>query len=109
MGHIKWSPLAISQAMDKAEKEIAPIFEHLDRAYETVTAALAQPNLPQYIRQSLGGLQGEIGSLRHEDPPSWHSGRLQNAIGRVRGDLPKENLKVEKAQAKVGKPLSLPV
>ncbi len=111
MGHINWSPLAVSEAMDQAVKDLAPILEHLDRAYNTVSQALTQPNLPQYIKQSLQGLQYEIGGIRHfqEKGKYWHEGRLHNAISRVRGDLPKENLKAEKVSAKAGKPLTLAV
>jgi len=105
MGHIQWSPLAVSEAMDQVEKEIEPIFEPLDQAYETVSKTLNRPDLPQYIRHSLRGLHMEIGNLRHQGPDHW-GGRLHNAIARVRRDLPKEKLK---AETKAGKPLTLDI
>lgn len=112
MGHIQWSPLAVDKAMDQVREDLEPIFVHLDQAYQTASEALKQPNLPQYMKQSLAGLKYEIDRIRREKrgttPGSYaHRGSLLDAIERVRGDLPAENLKQEKDAARHGKPLTM--
>ena len=78
---LKWSPLAVKDAMGKAEKNTQLAVEPLEAAREEVKKALQLPNLPGYMEWQLrlldNGLERQIGVVRY-------------AIERVLAVLPKD-------------------
>ena len=106
MGHIRWSALSVSQAVDKLNVAVEPIFEHLWRADAIAKEALLIPHLPDYMKQSLGGVIGEIHRITGRDLQHYGSALL-NQIDRVHSDLPDGSAEAEVAATKHGKTESL--
>jgi hypothetical protein len=106
MGHIRWSALSVSQAVDKLNTTVEPIFEHLWRADAIAKEALLIPNLPDYMLQSLRGVQGEIHRITGMN--LQHNGSaLLNQIDRVHRDLPDGSVEAEVGATKHGKTESM--
>ena len=102
MGNIKWSPLSVSQAMDRVETEVEGIFEPLWRAEAIVRDTIKLPHLPGYMEGRLLGLSAEIrritgSNLKKEDS------RLLECIQWVRRDLPQGAAEAEGKTAQHGK------
>lgn len=90
---IKWSPLAVSKAMDKVEAQVALAESFIQEANRIAKEALAIPNLPGYMEERLETVarvtEGAIRSMREE-------------IDRTRRDLPEKDLRKEQARADLG-------
>jgi hypothetical protein len=106
MGNIRWSAVAVNEAMKKVEKEIEPIFEPLWRADAMVKEAMNLPNLPDYMKQALSGLQGQIHTITGYDLQKRGS-RLLDSIHYVRGKLPEGSVEAEEKATRHGKTHSL--
>ena len=100
---IRWSAVAVSEAMDKVEKELEPIYEHLWRAHNTARDALRIPNLPQYMEQSIKGVTWEIQRIAGDEGGKLFSGNLADVVTRVRKDIPEGSVEQEKAGTRHGK------
>jgi hypothetical protein len=106
MGNIRWSALSVSQAVDKLNVAVEPIFEHLWRADAIVKEAMQLPNLPDYMKQSLSGVLHEIHRVAGTDL-QHHYSQLLNSIDRVHHDLPDGSVEAEVAATKHGKTESM--
>jgi len=106
MGHIKWSALSVSEAMDKAEAEIENIFEPLWQAHNIVTEAANIPNLPAYMLQRISTLDAEIHNIVGVDLQR-HGSRVLDKIHGVRDTLPEGSVEMERKAIQWGKTGSL--
>ena len=84
---LKWNALRVTEAADMAEKHINAIVEPLECAKEVCKAALAIPNLPQYIESRFHTLLSEIDNTPH---------RLQSKLKSLRGDIPQDAVEAER-------------
>jgi hypothetical protein len=99
---IRWSAVSVSEAMDKVDKEIEPIFEPLWRADAIVREAMNLPNIPDYMKQALLGLQGQIHMITGYDLHKRGS-RLLDSIHYVSSKLPEGSVEAEKHAIRHGK------
>ena len=84
---VKWSPLKVSEAVDRVEKHFNAARKPLYRAQEEALTALDTPELPEYMKYEVRSLADSIrGSIS----------RITYDIERVRKDLPADQLAREK-------------
>lgn len=102
MGHIRWSALSVNKAMDEVATQIEAIFEPLWRADRMMKEAMEIPNLPDYMKSSLIGVEAEIHNITGYDLQR-HGSRLLNSIARVRRDIPEGSIEAEQNATKHGK------
>jgi hypothetical protein len=103
---IKWSPLKVSEAMDRVESHINLAIEPLEQARVAAQEALKIPNLPQYVTQHINRIIGDIDQTIGGG--QWNSkGRLKAGIQSVRDSLPKDAIEEEKKRHESGSQLSL--
>jgi len=95
---IKWSPLAVSEAMDKIETQVSLAESFLQEAHRVAKESLDIPNLPEYMGQYIRNLSditgGAVGSMRE-------------VINKTRSHLPEKELAKDKARTDHGKQQSL--
>jgi len=95
---IKWSPLAVSEAMEKVEAQVNLAEAFIQEAHRLAKEALAIPNLPQYMGGHLYNVErvtgGAVASMR-------------GAIATTHRDLPGKDLAKEKAKSAHGTQPSL--
>jgi hypothetical protein len=101
MGNIRWSAVAVNAAMGKVEKEIEPIFEPLWRADKIVRDAMEIPNLPDYMKQALSGVQYRIHEITGMNLDKYGS-QILGSIHYVRGKIPEGAIEAETAATKHG-------
>ena len=80
---VRWSVLKVKEATDIIEEHLTNAETPLQLAREEVLKAVRLPNLPQYMEQSLRGLDNDIQNYRS---------RLNTRIRSIRDDLPKDQL-----------------
>ncbi len=103
---IKWSPLKVSEAMDKVEEYINQAINPLEQAREAARETLKIPNLPQYVSQHLMRIIGDIDQAIGDS--QWNPAcRLKAGIQSVRDSLPKDAIEDEKKKLENGSQLSL--
>ena len=104
---IRWSALKVKEAMDRVEEIVKPILEPLEQAKAVVAEAEKLPHLPDYMKQRLSRLEGEIERVAGYTGSDWvkgktveafHKGYIFRAIDAIREDLPKGDLAKEQAQ-----------
>ena len=90
---IKWSPLAVTEAMDKVEAQVNLAESFLQEAHRIAKESLDIPNLPEYMGQYIRNLSditgGAVGSMRE-------------VINKTRSHMPEKDLVKEKARADHG-------
>ena len=95
---IKWSPLAVSEAMDRVEAQVGLAESFLQEAHRIAKESLEIPNLPEYMGQYIRNLSditgGAVGSMRE-------------VINKTRSHLSERELAKDKARAKMGSQPSL--
>lgn len=84
---VRWSPLKVSQAIDRVEAQLNAAHKPLERAQKEALKALETPALPEYMKYEIRSLAD---SLRAS------VSRISYEIERVRRDLPKDQLTKEK-------------
>jgi len=87
---IKWSPLAVSEAMDKVEAQVGLAESFLQEAHRIAKESQGIPNLPQYMEQRLSNVKMATGGAVE---------RIRDAIDSVRKDLPENELAKDMARA----------
>lgn len=101
---VRWSALKVKQATDKVEEIVNPILEPLEEAKKVVAEARKIPNLPEYMKQRLARLEGEIERVAGYMGRDWVNGKeiqklykgyIHRAIDSIRDNLPKEDLAKE--------------
>ena len=103
---IKWSPLKVSEAMDKVEEHMNQSIGPLEQARLVAREALEIPNFPQYITQHILRIIGDIDQAIGGS--QWNqTGRLKAGIQSVRNDLPKDAIEEEKKKIENGQQQSL--
>jgi len=95
---VKWSPLAVSEIMDKVEAQINLAESFIEEAHDISEKASAIPNLPEYMKGRLVNVEMSAGAAVE---------RIRNAIESVRKDLPEKDLANEKARRETGSQQSL--
>jgi len=104
---IRWSVLKVKEATDKVEEIVKPILEPLEQAKAVVIEAKKLPNLPDYMKERLSRLEGEIERVTGYKGSDWvngksievfHKGYIFRAIDAIRENLPKQDLAREQAQ-----------
>lgn len=90
---VKWSPLKVKEAVDIIEEHVTNAITPLELAMEEVKKAMQIRNLPQYMEQSLRGLDNDIQNYRS---------RLNTRIRSIRDDLPKDQLAYEERTREQG-------
>lgn len=97
---IRWSALKVKEATDKVEEIVAPVLEPLGRAKQVAIEAEKIPNLPDYVKERLARLVGEIervtGGIQSWDKKPY-KGHIHRAIDAIRESLPKGDLAKEQA------------
>jgi len=95
---IKWSPLVVSEAMDRVEAQVGLAEAFLQEAHRISKESLDIPNLPEYMGHYIRNLSditgGAIGSMRE-------------VINKTRSHLPEKELVKDKTRAKMGTQPSL--
>lgn len=107
---IRWSPLKVREATDKAEQYIEQIKEPLVSVKAIAEEALKLPNIPEYIQQGFRSLISEaertLGGVY-----SWnkepYTGNYDKTIQRIRDDIPKDAMQSEQVSQKYGSTQSL--
>jgi len=98
---IRWSARQVSEALDKVEAIVGPLLKPLEEAKAVVAEAKKIPNLPEYIKERLTGLESEIGRYLGGVTP-WdnkpYSGTIYLDIERIRANIPKAELAKEQAE-----------
>jgi len=87
---IKWSPLAVSEVMDKVEAQVGLAESFLQEAHRLAKESLSIPNLPQYMEGRLSNVKMATGGAVE---------RIRDAIDSVRKDLPENELAKDMARA----------
>ena len=95
---VKWSPLRVSQAMDKVEEHLNNASAPLELAREEAVKAREIPNLPQYVTSRLRSLEVNI---------QWVIEKPRSDIGMLRRDLPGDTLAAEEARQEQGEQTAL--
>ena len=95
---VKWSPLAVSEVMDKVEAQISLAESFIKEAHSIAKEALAIPDLPEYMKGRLSNVIDATGGAVD---------RMRDAIDSVRRDLPEKDLAKDKAKADQGNQQSL--
>jgi len=54
---IRWSARQVSEALDKVEAIVRPLLKPLEEAKAVVAEGKKIPNLPEYIKERLAGLE----------------------------------------------------
>ncbi len=83
---IRWSVLQVCQKLDQMEGLLPDIEPILGELVASVGFALEVPNLPDYVKQPLWGIEGEATNMMR---------RMHDRINRLRDLLPKEKLAKE--------------
>ena len=90
---IKWSPLAVSEAMDRVEAQVNLAESFLQEAHRIAKESLDIPNLPEYMGQYIRNLSditgGAVGSMRE-------------VINKTRSHMPEKELAKDKARSAHG-------
>ena len=94
---IKWSAVAVSEAMDEVEQQVNLADQFLAEAKAKAEKARSIAHLPQYIDQRLVGLIGDIERIDS----------VKSRIERVRQDIPDGAIEAEKEKHKYGDQSSL--
>ena len=94
---IKWSAVAVSEAMDKVEQQVVLADEFIAEARVKTAEALKIPNLPQYLTQRLDTLDDYLSRLNG----------IKDRIKSVREDIPEGAIEAEKERGKYGSQQSL--
>ncbi len=90
---IKWSAVAVSEAMDKIEQQVNLADQFLAEAKAKAEKARSIAHLPQYIDQRLVGLIGDIERIDS----------VKSRIESVRQDIPDGAIEAERKSTKHGK------
>jgi hypothetical protein len=99
---IRWSPIEVSEAMDKVEAEVNKAAPFLEQARTIAREAKGIKNLPLYVLQDLNRFLGEI--ERSIGGSSFEpTGRLKSAIKSVRDSIPDGAVEAERQATKNGK------
>jgi len=84
---VRWSPLKVSEAVDRVEAHLKAARKPLVRAQEEALTTLDIPELPDYMKWEIRSLADRVrGSLS----------AISYDIERIRRDLPKDQLTREK-------------
>lgn len=86
MGHIRWKATPIVKKLDRIDKmlnEIEPTFRDM---VAQVKLAQQQPNLPDYMRERLSGLDDELSDAMR---------RILSRVASVRSNIPEDALERE--------------
>lgn len=84
---VRWSPLAVSEAMDRVEAQVQKTVKPLALAREVALEAAKLPQLPEYMKWKIRSLAESLEST---------SRHLEYRIKGVRDDLPEEQLAAER-------------
>ena len=95
---IKWSPLAVSKAMDKVEAQVGLAESFLQEAHRLAKESLDIPGLPGYMEGNLYTVKERAGEA---------AGRIRDAIAMTRKNLPEKEFAKDKAKDAHGKQQSL--
>jgi hypothetical protein len=99
---IKWSPVEVSEAMDKIEAEVNKAVPYLEQARAIAREAKGIKNLPLYslhdLNRFLGEIERSIGGSSFEP-----TGRLKAAIKGVRDSIPDGAIEAERQAHENGK------
>ena len=94
---IKWSAVAVSEAMDAVEYQVSLADQFFAEARSKAATALSIPNLPQYMEQRIRTLLSDIDRIK----------QVQSAIKSVRNDIPEGAIDAEKGKTQYGEQSSL--
>ena len=94
---IKWSAVAVSEAMDEVEQQVILADQFLAEAKAKAEKVRSIAHLPQYIDQRLVGLIGDIERIDY----------VKKRIESVREDIPDGAIEAERKSTKHGKTQSL--
>ncbi len=89
---IKWSAVAVSEAMDEVEQQVNLADQFLAEAKAKAEEARSIAHLPQYIDQRLVGLIGDIERIDS----------VKSRIESVRQDIPDGAMEAEQQKKKYG-------
>ena len=89
---IKWSAVAVSEAMDEVEQQVNLADQFLAEAKAKAEEARSIARLPQYIDQRLVGLIGDIERIDS----------VKSRINSVRHDIPDGAMEAEQQKKKYG-------
>ena len=95
---IKWSPLAVSEAMDKVEAQVKLAESFIQEAHRLAKESLDIPNLPQYMECRLNQVKWAAGGAVE---------KMRDTIAATRKDLPEHELAKDKARTAHGNQPSL--
>jgi len=95
---IKWSPLAVSEAMDKVEAQVKLAESFIQEAHRLAKESLDIPNLPQYMESRLNQVKWAAGGAVE---------KMRDTIAATRKDLPEHELAKDKARTAHGNQPSL--
>jgi hypothetical protein len=95
---IKWSALKVSEAMDKAELQLACAQPFIDQALATVQEAKRIPNLAGYMDNRLARVEWDIKEKFN---------RIKGSIESVRKAIPEGAIEAEHERLKNGNQQSL--
>lgn len=85
---IRWSVLQVCQKLDEMEKVLADTEPILGELASLAGGALKVPNLPDYVKEPLWGIEAEATHVIR---------KMRDRITRLRDLLPKEKLAKEQA------------
>ena len=107
---IKWSAVKVVEAMGKVKIQADQVIEPLKLAKVAVEQARKIDHLPEYMKQHLNGLEGEI--ERVTGGKSWDGkgespGNIHRSIKRVLDDIPEGAIAREEMRTKDGRQQTL--
>ena len=101
---IKWSAVKVVEAMEKVKIQADQVIEPLKLAKVAVEQARKIDHLPEYMKQHLSGLEGEIERVTGSQN---YPGNIHRSIERVLDDIPEDALAREEMRTKDGRQQTL--
>ncbi len=106
---IKWSAVKVVEAMEKVKIQADQVIEPLKLAKVAVEQAQKIDHLPEYMKQHLRALAGEI--ERVTGGKDWHGdeapGNIHRSVERVLDDIPEDAIDREEMRTKDGRQQTL--
>jgi hypothetical protein len=101
---IRWSAVKVVEAMEKVKIQADQVIEPLKLAKVAIEQARKIDHLPEYMKQHLSGLEGEIERVTGG---SIYPGNIHRAIKRVLDDIPEDAIDREQMRTKDGRQQTL--